>query len=165
MVGHGGSGVGSYLADPTSPIPSHCRSIVLTSTLRVKFTFWKQIAKKPPTKTRPHWALLTHIYWDNGYKMETRDNVWSWCSKYSQWHGDFYWFWRLLPGISMFISWWKSDNVDLGWHLQWSVILSSISEIAGRYLFFIKVCIIIGQEYIILCTPQVRSEWGSNLWV
>ena len=36
MVGHGGSSAGSYLADPTSPIPSHCASIVMTSTLRVK---------------------------------------------------------------------------------------------------------------------------------
>ena len=35
MVGHGGSSVGSYLANPTSPIPSHCASIVATSTLRV----------------------------------------------------------------------------------------------------------------------------------
>ena len=33
MVGHGGSSAGSYLADPTSPIPSHCASIC---TLRVK---------------------------------------------------------------------------------------------------------------------------------
>ena len=36
MVEHGGSSVGSYLADPTSPIPSHCASIVVTSTVRVK---------------------------------------------------------------------------------------------------------------------------------
>ena len=36
MVGHGGSGSGSYLADPTPTIPSHCASIVVTSTLRVK---------------------------------------------------------------------------------------------------------------------------------
>ena len=36
MVGHGGSSAGSYLADPTSPIPSHCASIVATSTLRVE---------------------------------------------------------------------------------------------------------------------------------
>ena len=35
MVGHGGSSAGSYLADPTSPIPSHRASIVATSTLRV----------------------------------------------------------------------------------------------------------------------------------
>ena len=35
MVGHGGSSAGSYLAHPTSPIPSHCASIVATSTLRV----------------------------------------------------------------------------------------------------------------------------------
>ena len=33
MVGHGGSSAGSYLADPTSPIPSHCASIVVTSTV------------------------------------------------------------------------------------------------------------------------------------
>ena len=36
MVGHGGSSAGSYLADPTSPIPAHCASIVVTSTVRVK---------------------------------------------------------------------------------------------------------------------------------
>ena len=35
MVGHGGSIASSYLADPTSPIPSHCASIVATSTVRV----------------------------------------------------------------------------------------------------------------------------------
>ena len=35
MVGHGGSSAGSYLVDPTSPIPFHCASIVMTSTVRV----------------------------------------------------------------------------------------------------------------------------------
>ena len=35
MVRHGGSSAGSYLADPTSPIPSHCASFVATSTVRV----------------------------------------------------------------------------------------------------------------------------------
>ena len=35
MVGHGGSSAGSYLADPTSPIPSHCAPIVVTSTVIV----------------------------------------------------------------------------------------------------------------------------------
>ena len=38
MVGHGGSSASSYLADPTSPIPSHCASIVMTSTLRVNLS-------------------------------------------------------------------------------------------------------------------------------
>ena len=33
--GMGGSSAGSYLADPTSPIPSHSASIFVTSTLRV----------------------------------------------------------------------------------------------------------------------------------
>ena len=45
MVGHGGSSADSYLADPKSPIPSHCASIVVTSTLRVNpklifYSFW-----------------------------------------------------------------------------------------------------------------------------
>ena len=43
MVGYEGSNAGSYLADPTSPIPSHCAVIILcpsastvvTSTLTV----------------------------------------------------------------------------------------------------------------------------------
>ena len=43
MVGHGGSSAGSYLADPTSPIPSHCASIVATSTLRVNSEFHSQV--------------------------------------------------------------------------------------------------------------------------
>ena len=38
MVGHGGSSAGSYLADPTSPILSHCASVVVTSTLGVNLT-------------------------------------------------------------------------------------------------------------------------------
>ena len=46
MVRHGGSSAGSYLANPTSPIPSHCASIVVTSTVRVnpiltcRFVLW-----------------------------------------------------------------------------------------------------------------------------
>ena len=39
MVGHGGSSAGSYLADPTSPIPSQCASIVVASTLTVNTIF------------------------------------------------------------------------------------------------------------------------------
>ena len=63
MVGHGGSSASLYLADPTSPIPSHCASIVATSTLRVlkgylyfpsiiedlsPATLWKMHQKKGP---------------------------------------------------------------------------------------------------------------------
>ena len=36
MVGDGESRASSYVTDPTSPIPSHCASIVVTSTVRVK---------------------------------------------------------------------------------------------------------------------------------
>ena len=40
MVRHEGSSAGSYLADPTSPIPSHCASIVVTSTFRVDLSLY-----------------------------------------------------------------------------------------------------------------------------
>ena len=49
MVGHGGSSAGSYLADPTSPIPSHCASIVVTSTLRVNKVLHELKKHKPKT--------------------------------------------------------------------------------------------------------------------
>ena len=42
MVGHGGSSAGTYLADPTSPIPSHCASIVVTNILRVNSN-WRYV--------------------------------------------------------------------------------------------------------------------------
>ena len=44
MVRHGGSSAGSYLADPTYPIPSHCASIVMTSTLRVNIPIYECMA-------------------------------------------------------------------------------------------------------------------------
>ena len=46
MVGHGGSSAGSYLADPTSPIPSHCASIVATSTVRVNTNAFLYVLQK-----------------------------------------------------------------------------------------------------------------------
>ena len=50
MVGHGGSSAGSYLADPTSAIPSHCASIVMTSTLRVNcyVHVWEKVDNQFP---------------------------------------------------------------------------------------------------------------------
>ena len=35
MLGHGGSSAGSYLANPTSPIPSHCAVIILFQSVPV----------------------------------------------------------------------------------------------------------------------------------
>ena len=49
MVRHGGSSAGSYLADPTSPIPSHCASIVATSTELTEF-FTDLLCNIPCTK-------------------------------------------------------------------------------------------------------------------
>ena len=42
MVGHGGSSAGSYLADPTSPIPSHCAVIILFKSASIVVTRQKQ---------------------------------------------------------------------------------------------------------------------------
>ena len=59
MVGHGGSSAGSYLADPTFPIPSHCASTVATSTLRIKFSGYKKWEKNQDDPVRaPKVALL-----------------------------------------------------------------------------------------------------------
>ena len=48
MVRHGGSSAGSYFADPTSPIPSHCASVVATSILRVNILIlvWVRLRQK-----------------------------------------------------------------------------------------------------------------------
>ena len=54
MVGHGGSSAGLYLADPTSPIPSHCASIVTTSTLRVNIMWCVSGEWCPELITRIH---------------------------------------------------------------------------------------------------------------
>ena len=40
MLGHGGSSAGSYLADPTSPIPSHCAVIILFQSVAVHQLLW-----------------------------------------------------------------------------------------------------------------------------
>ena len=76
--GHGGSSAGSYLADPTSPIPSHCASIVVTSTVRVKrFT----VSTSSPERT-----------WSGGWCHQSprRSCVWErsrWCRGDTRLHG------------------------------------------------------------------------------
>ena len=40
MVWHEGSSAGSYLADPTSPIPSHCAVIILFKSVLVHQLPW-----------------------------------------------------------------------------------------------------------------------------
>ena len=62
MVGHGGSSAGSYLADPTSPIPSHCASIAVTSTVGVKWVIiGYDMVGHPPIKELTHY-LFTKLY-------------------------------------------------------------------------------------------------------
>ena len=45
VVGHGGSSAGSYLANPTSPIPSHCGVIVLFKSVPVHQLSWLALLK------------------------------------------------------------------------------------------------------------------------
>ena len=58
MVGHGGSSAGSYLADPTSPIPSHCASIVTTSTVWVNM-----VIISPGNENAPDFKLKVYEHW------------------------------------------------------------------------------------------------------
>ena len=60
MVGHGGSSAGSYLADPTSTIPSQCASIVATSTLRVKTSLHYHTVCSRTVLTNDEWYYLKH---------------------------------------------------------------------------------------------------------
>ena len=59
MVRHWGSSAGLYLADPTSPISSHCASIVVTSTLRV------------------NWNCLAFVY-----GVDAARKIWLWKKEY-----------------------------------------------------------------------------------
>ena len=60
MVGHGGSSAGSYFAGPTSPILSHCASIVVTSTLRV--TFMRVTLRPLNGQVLVHQRMWCHSY-------------------------------------------------------------------------------------------------------
>ena len=63
MVRHVGSSAGSYLADPTSPIPSHCSSIATTSTIRVDTIPSLLYCRRSPSPCLPQLTTaLTHIY-------------------------------------------------------------------------------------------------------
>ena len=72
MVGHGGNSASSYLTDPTSPIPSHCASIVATSTWRVnicKSSTWEIVDQwpslKPLTSSTDHYpGIITEGWMD-----------------------------------------------------------------------------------------------------
>ena len=65
MVGHGGSSTGSYLANPTSPIPFHCASIVATSTLRVNIK--KAVNREKERITEPVISSSNSISYQTQY--------------------------------------------------------------------------------------------------
>ena len=62
MVGHGVSSAGSYLADPTSPIPSHCASIVSSSTLRVNDRYTSNVMDGKPSVLPTMLSLFIIVY-------------------------------------------------------------------------------------------------------
>ena len=65
--GHGGSSAGSYLADPTSPIPSHFASIVVTSTWFKHILFMTE-HDKGLGRTKKLWLALLRV---NAHKNTT----------------------------------------------------------------------------------------------
>ena len=93
MVGHGGSSAGSYLADPTFPIPSHFASVVTNSTLRVKilcpcvvFSYrlmnilpfasgehsdWERSLAALTALERSQWAKIRNKYFTSGINKES----------------------------------------------------------------------------------------------
>ena len=81
MVGHGGSNAGSYLADPTSPIPSHCALIVATSTLRVNiFCLTPSLAEAQPCHDDDdsHKSASQHRWCDlGGHQQPHHWNSWT----------------------------------------------------------------------------------------
>ena len=81
MVGHGGSSAGSYLADPTSPIPSHCASIVATSTVRVNLV-WISI-----TRWNITWFLYFSVFLKRYQKLTVRVTESKWIFEHRVWYG------------------------------------------------------------------------------
>ena len=68
MVGHGGSSASSYLADPTSPIPSHCAVIILFKSVAVHQLSWLALKE-----------LRTSLYHDRSQtlnQMRRSDQNW-----------------------------------------------------------------------------------------
>ena len=63
MVRHGGSSAGSYLADPTSPIPSHGAVIVLFKSVPVHQLLWlalKELKQELPADDKAHQVIKMH---------------------------------------------------------------------------------------------------------
>ena len=80
MVGHGGSSARLHLADPTSLIPSHCASIVVTSTVRINskhcvtstarwyLHIWRSLCMECGTHTSPRGrSLWWEPRWPHGW--------------------------------------------------------------------------------------------------
>ena len=74
MVGHGGSSAGSYLANPTFPIPSHCASVVMTSTLRVN-ALWSLM-----------WWWVTTVEWSKFHWLTQINYSSLLCCSICLWH-------------------------------------------------------------------------------
>ena len=61
MVGHGGSSAGSYLADPISPIPSHCAVIFPFKSVPVHQFSWLALLRVKTQITEPVMRALTQL--------------------------------------------------------------------------------------------------------
>ena len=62
MVGDGGSSAGSYLATPTSPIPSHCAVITLLESVSVHQLLWLALSElKYQAQVNQRVASVMHV--------------------------------------------------------------------------------------------------------
>ena len=153
MVGHGGSSAGSYLADPTSPIPSHCAWIVVTSTLRVK-SHWRQctMCHSPPSKAycqNPGIHKVNSLFVFAGINNVPHQLL------------------KLLSFVTLQMPYIAHIKI-LFLQGVWDIFSAEVQSKNYHHLndtwykiYFGGFKHKLGQKYY---APQVRPDWGSNSW-
>ena len=116
MVGHGGSSAGSYLADPTSPIPSHCASIVATSTLRVNQINLTSIDAQSCGKI----GQTTTSYAINYFLFISYSSHWWWFEQ----------FWRFVMMLS---------TLPNATKVSWEIFISYVFSVKLQWLKWLKI--------------------------
>ena len=139
MVGHGGSSVGSYLANPASPIPSHCASIVATSTLRVNISLVKKHRENTRGAGAGWWCASTHSVDKTEPQLQSqsqspRDRKKSGYRKYHIW-----WHKRLVKKERWSICTIQSiTNLYIIWDLDESETLDSIVSLIIVWVLYLQ---------------------------
>ena len=192
MVGHGGSSAGSYLADPTSPIPSHCASIVATSTLRVKLSvsilthaqqpdntsfltntstswiFYHYNAYFPPCRWRHSVELPHTAVWQ--LNVKSRLKFLSHHAHSFIYHRLFCWSVpiKILKTVDRILPWQNSSQKG---NSNINEIISVVPKTLCLYIFpFMNFddCYLLLSDFIVFLYPQIYLDWwllllGSGL--